>query len=91
MLAWWRLLSYVDQLTPLVYDELRVVSGSYLSRGLGAGSQVTELVGQLFVELLKLQRVTLNDRSHFYAIAARLMRNLRQRRPTAGLSFSMYR
>lgn len=67
----------MDDLTPLVYDELRTVAGAYVRRGLaGAGLQVTELVGQLFVELLELDRVKLNDRRHFFAFSARIMRNI---------------
>ena len=66
----------IGQLAPLVYDELRTVAGAYIRRGAGAGFQVTELVGQLFVELLQLHEVNLQDRRHFFAFAARVMRNI---------------
>ncbi|MBS1829661.1 MAG: RNA polymerase subunit sigma-70 [Acidobacteria bacterium] len=64
------------ELTPLVYDELRTVAGAYVRRGMGNGLQVTELVGQLFVELLQMQRVSLQDRRHFFVFSARVMRNI---------------
>lgn len=66
----------ISNLTPLVYDELRTVAGAYLRRGLNPGLQATELVGQLFVELLQLRKVDLNDRRHFFVFAARVMRNI---------------
>ena len=67
--------SALEQLTPLVYDELRTVAAASLRRG-GSGQQVTELVGQLFVELLQRRQVDLPDRKHFYAFSARIMRNI---------------
>ena len=64
------------QLAPLVYDELRTVAGAYIRRGDGSGFQATQLVGQLFVELLQMRKVTLQDRHHFYVFSARVMRNI---------------
>lgn len=59
-------------LTPLVYNQLRNLARAYL-RG-AAPLQATELVNEMFVQLLRSRRVEFNDRQHFFAFAARLMR-----------------
>lgn len=68
--------SAIAKLTPLVYDELRTVAGAYVRRGANPALQVTELLGQLFIELLQLGKVELADRRHFFAFAACVMRNI---------------
>ena len=63
-------------LTPLVYHQLRSLARSYAGKP-GAGRlQATELVDQLFVELLSAHRVEFNDRRHFFAFSARVMRQI---------------
>ncbi len=67
----------IDELTPLVYDHLRMLAGTFLSgQGANRPLQPTELVDELFVELLKAHRVEINDRNHFFAFAARVMRHI---------------
>ncbi|MCC6536470.1 MAG: RNA polymerase subunit sigma-70 [Bryobacterales bacterium] len=67
----------LDELAPLVYDHLRVLAGSYV-RGSGPARpiQPTELVDELFLELLKAQRIDIQDRNHFFAFSARVMRRI---------------
>jgi RNA polymerase sigma factor (TIGR02999 family) len=67
----------LDRLAPLVYDQLRGIA-EHLLRNEAAGHtlQPTALVNETFLKLLDLNKVTLNDRSHFYAFAAKLMRRL---------------
>jgi RNA polymerase sigma factor (TIGR02999 family) len=66
-----------ERLTPLVYDQLRKIAESYLRRESASHSlQPTELVNELFVELLKLNRLTWKDRSHFFVFSAKLMRQI---------------
>jgi RNA polymerase sigma factor (TIGR02999 family) len=68
--------SALDQLTPLVYDELR-----RLARRLFAGEkaghtwQPTALVHEAFAKLVEAE-VSWESRAHFYALSARMMRRL---------------
>lgn len=67
----------LDALIPLVYRELRGVAGARL-RGERAGCslQTTALVHETYLRLVDLHRLTIENRTHFFAIAARLMRQI---------------
>lgn len=62
----------LTHLMPLVYNQLRNLARAYL-RG-AADLQATELVNEMFVKLLRSSQVEFNDRQHFFAFAARVMR-----------------
>ncbi|MBV8896341.1 MAG: sigma-70 family RNA polymerase sigma factor [Acidobacteriaceae bacterium] len=66
-----------DQLAPLVYDQLRDIAEAYV-RGEREGHtlQATAVANEVFVDLLRLKRVSLRDRSHFFAFAAKLARRI---------------
>lgn len=67
----------VGDLAPLVYDHLRRVANSYLSRERSDHTlEATSLVNELFVRLLQQSRTRLADRGHFFAFAARAMRGI---------------
>lgn len=69
--------SAMDQLAPLVYDQLRNLADALLRNERPDHTlQGTALVNEMFQQFLKLRKVTLHDRSHFYTFAARLMRRL---------------
>jgi RNA polymerase sigma factor (TIGR02999 family) len=62
---------------PLVYDELRRIAASYLSRERpGQTLQATALVNEAFVRLSKEKAQHFNNRTHFRAIAAIGMRQI---------------
>ena len=67
----------LDALIPLVYRELRAVAGARL-RGerARATTQTTALVHETYLRLVDLHRLTVENRTHFFAIAARLMRQI---------------
>lgn len=66
-----------DELARLVYDELRMVAGRQFSReGRAQSLQPTMLVHDAFMRLLKAESVSWQDRAHFYAFAARNMRQV---------------
>lgn len=67
----------LDALIPLVYRELRGVAAARL-RGERAGCslQTTALVHETYMRLVDLHRLTLENRTHFFAVAARLMRQI---------------
>jgi RNA polymerase sigma factor (TIGR02999 family) len=79
LLRAWRLgdRGAVDRLAPLVYDELRRRARRY-ARGERPNHtlQPTALVHEVYLRLVRLDRVDWQDRVHFFAIAAREMRRV---------------
>lgn len=68
--------SALEQLLPLVYDELRVLAARRMRREReGHLLEPTGLVHEAFLRLVH-QKVDWQGRAHFYAVAARLMRNV---------------
>lgn len=66
-----------DELFPLVYDELRRLARSYLRQeGSGHTLQPTALVNEAYLRLVDQTRVNWQNRSHFYGIAAQMMRRI---------------
>lgn len=65
------------QLTSLVYEDLRRIALRQIARG-GAGATLsaTVLVHEAYLRLIDETRVEWQDRSHFFAIAARSMRRI---------------
>ena len=67
----------LDRLVPLVYDELRRVARRHLQRELpGHALQATALVHEVYLRLVDVDRLTLKNRAHFFAVAAKLMRQI---------------
>jgi RNA polymerase sigma factor (TIGR02999 family) len=66
-----------DELTPLIYDELRRLARGYLRRERpGHTLQPTALVHEAFLRLIDQSRVNWQNRAHFFGAAARLMRQI---------------
>src|SRR4051812_28191739 len=67
----------LGRLLPLVEAELRRLARAYMGRERpGHTLQTTALVNEAFLKLLGAQRVRWQDRAHFLAISARLMRRV---------------
>lgn len=67
----------LDELTPLVYDELRRIAGRQLAReARGHTLQPTAVVHELFLDLMDRRRVHWQDRAQFFGFAARQMRRI---------------
>ena len=66
----------LDRLVPLVYEELRRVARARLKADRGHSLQTTALVHEAYFRLVDLDRMTFNSRTHFFAVAARLMRQI---------------
>ena len=67
----------LDRLVPLMYDELRRVARRHLRRERpGHSLQATALVHEVYLRLVDVDRMTLKSRTHFFAVAARLMRQI---------------
>jgi RNA polymerase sigma factor (TIGR02999 family) len=66
-----------DQLFPLVYEELRRLAHRYMSRErLGHTLQTTALVHEAYLRLIDQKHVQWQNRVHFFAIAAQMMRRI---------------
>lgn len=67
----------LDELTPLVYGELRQLAARQLRRERpGHTLQSTALVHEAYMKLIEQRRVQWQDREHFFAIASRLIRRI---------------
>jgi len=67
----------LDELTPLVYKELRQLAASYLRKERhGHTLQPTALVHEAYLRLVDQSSPNWENRSHFYGVAARLMRQV---------------
>jgi RNA polymerase sigma factor (TIGR02999 family) len=66
-----------ERLMPFVYDELRRLARSFLNRERGGHTlQPTALVNEAYLRLVDQTRVNWQNRSHFYGIAASMMRRV---------------
>jgi RNA polymerase sigma factor (TIGR02999 family) len=67
----------LEKLTPLVYQHLHRVAHSYMRQELrGHTLQTTALINEAYVRLVDVGRVTWQNRAHFFAMCARLMRQI---------------
>jgi len=67
----------LDSLIPVVYEELRVIASRHLSREWRPDSlQTTALVNEAYLKLVDQRRVEWQNRAHFFALAAQLMRRI---------------
>ena len=65
----------LEELTALVYDELRRLAAGYLrSQRAGHTLQATALVHEAYLQLLDMRHIEWQSRAHFIGIAARAMR-----------------
>jgi RNA polymerase sigma-70 factor, ECF subfamily len=65
------------QLMPLVYDEIHRLARRYMARERpGHALQTTALVHEVYFRLVDVKNVDWQNRSHFYALCARLMRRI---------------
>jgi RNA polymerase sigma factor (TIGR02999 family) len=79
LLARWRHgpAAALERLIPAVYADLKKVARAYLRREpAGHSLQATALVHEVYLRLLKMDRLRAENRTHFIAMAARLMRQI---------------
>src|SRR5678815_3287911 len=82
----------LDDLLPLVYDELHRQAHRFLRRERQNHTlQTTALIHEAYLKLVEQTRVTWQNREHFFAISANVMRrilvnyaNARQRKKRGG-------
>ena len=67
----------LDQLAPLVESELRRLARVHLSKeAAGHPLQPTALVNEAYLRLIEWNTVAWQNRAHFYAVAAKMMRRI---------------
>lgn len=67
----------LKELMPLVYRELRRLARQYLNRERdGHTLQTTDLVHEAYLKLVDQRRVQWQNRTHFFGVAAELMRRI---------------
>ena len=78
LLAWGRgEASAFDRLVPLVHDELRRLARRYMRRERADHTlQATALVNEAYLRMIAVSQVHWQNRAHFFAIAARVMRRI---------------
>lgn len=69
--------SALNKLTPIVYDELRRLARRYMRRERpGHSLQTTALVNEAYMRLVDYDRMQWQNRAHFFAVSAQLMRRI---------------
>ncbi len=69
--------SALEQLTPLVYDELHRLAHQHMRREqAGHILQTSALINEAYLRLIGQRTTAWEDRAHFFGIAARLMRQI---------------
>jgi RNA polymerase sigma factor (TIGR02999 family) len=67
----------LDALTPIVYEELHRLARRYLRRERSGHSlQATALVNEAYMRLADYTRMQWQDRAHFFAVSAQVMRRI---------------
>jgi len=67
----------LERLIPLVYEELHLIASRHMSREWREGAiQTTALVNEAYLKLIDQREVDWQNRAHFFAIAAQVMRRI---------------
>src|SRR5260370_39188340 len=67
----------LEELTPKVYMELRRMAAKYMRHEKAGNTlQATALVHEVFLRLVHVDSVTWQDRAHFFAVSANMMRRI---------------
>jgi RNA polymerase sigma factor (TIGR02999 family) len=67
----------MDSLAPLVYDQIRSIAEALLRNERPEHTlQPTAVANEVFVDLLRVRRLAMHDRSHFFAFSAQLTRRV---------------
>jgi RNA polymerase sigma factor (TIGR02999 family) len=69
--------SALEDVLPFVYNELRVIAKRYRAKeNNGHTLQTTEIINEAYLKLVDQSGTDWQNRSHFFAVASRVMRNL---------------
>ena len=65
-----------EQLAPLVYDELRRIARRHMRQRTPQTLQTTALANEAYLKLVNTEGLRWQDRAHFFAVAAQMMRRI---------------
>src|SRR5437764_7588478 len=69
--------SALESLTPIVYEELHRLARRYMKgERSGHSLQTTALVNEAYIRLVDYKRMQWQNRAHFFAVSAQLMRRI---------------
>lgn len=69
--------SALEEVLPLIYSELRLIAKHYRAKeNNGHTLQTTEIINEAYLKLRNQNETDWQNRSHFFAVASRVMRNL---------------
>ena len=66
----------LEEMLPHVYAELRMIASRYRRRERGGTLQTTEIINEAYLRLSSQNDVEWQDPSHFFGVAARIMRHM---------------
>src|SRR4028119_1842282 len=67
----------LEQLMPLVYEELRQMARRYMrNQPSGHTFQTTELIHEAYLKIAKIREQNWESRAHFFAVASQAMRHI---------------
>ncbi len=67
----------LDELVPLVHEELRRLAHHFIIRERpGHTLQTTDLINEAYVRLVNQKNIQWQNRAHFFAVSARVMRHI---------------
>src|SRR6266480_2347775 len=67
----------LDELMPLIYDELRKMAKRYMSQqNPGHTLQTTALIHEAYLRMVKQKEKHFQNRAHFFGVAAQAMRHI---------------
>ena len=67
----------LNKLVSIVYDELHRIARKYMRNEMvGNTLQTTALVNEAYLRLMNANQIEWHDRTHFFAISARIMRQI---------------
>jgi len=68
--------SALEELTPLVYDELLRIARRYMRQHQPQTLETTALVNEAYLRLIAAEGLRWQDRTHFFAVSAQMMRRI---------------
>lgn len=67
----------LEELMPLIYDELRIIARRYIRQGNDGNTfQTTDLIHEAYLKLVKKDEQEWKNRSHFFGVASKAMRHI---------------
>lgn len=67
----------LEELMPLIYDELRIIARRYIKKQNGGNTfQTTDLIHEAYLKLVNKDEQEWKNRSHFFGVASTAMRHI---------------